>query len=285
MHTGRAGEETQRHARGAFRSGVGECIACEEWVIQRFYEIPVFRVPLPFGPLRKSPDGVANGALCDHTDVPFLSQWQQIVDSVLFKDIERELNNVELIRFDGITDPLTAAGVGQEPNLAGLAGLFQGFDNLTSPEYLHRAAVQMNDIQVIRLESLQTSIDRSVNRRRGPVTALSEMTILVADLRTEHVFVTSRSDRVADEYLGMVFVGMSVTLGCVNDVQARVQGLIEQPGYGLLLGTGQPDGQTTETYDRHTKIGAPETAVFDAFAHGSENRHAGHHQPCSTCRQ
>jgi len=165
MQTGCAGHETQRHATGTLRSGVGKCIALEEGKIQRCNEVPVFRVPAPLGSLGKSPDGVADGALCDHTDVSFLCERQQIIDRVLLKNIERELHDVKIIRFDGVSNPLATSAVAQEANLAGLARLLQRFRNFTGPEYFHCAAVQMNDIQVISFESLETSIDGAVNRR------------------------------------------------------------------------------------------------------------------------
>ncbi len=102
------------------------------------------------------------------------------------------------------------------------------------------------------------------------------MTILVSDFRAEHVFVASQSDGIADKNFGMVLVRMPVAFGRIDHVQAIIQSLVEQPRHALLLGTGQPYGQATETYDRYLKIGPSETTIFDAIPRVSECWHAGY---------
>ncbi len=75
------------------------------------------------------------------------------------------MHNVELIRLDGVANPLATSAVAEKPNLAGVTRLFQCFYHFAGLKYFHCTTVQMNDIQVIRFESLKALFDRSLNGR------------------------------------------------------------------------------------------------------------------------
>jgi hypothetical protein len=101
-------------------------------------------------------------------------------------------------------------------------GPLQHLDDLAAPQHLFAAAVQVNDVHIIRPQAPQAAVDALLQQLRIPVrqieaagmAALGEQIIVAAPMR----------HRLADQLLAV-----RVAFGGIDDVQPRIEGVVQQP--------------------------------------------------------
>ena len=126
---------------------------------------------------------------------------------------------------DGPQRLLVVAAVAGEADLAGLLGLKQCLDHLSTLEVREFAGVQLHDIDVVGLKTLQAAIDAGLDGAAVPVAPL-EAVPGVAALGGEHELVPSAGHCPADELFAVAVAG-----GGVEEVDAAVEGGVQDGGY------------------------------------------------------
>src|SRR5206468_8845017 len=161
-------------------------------------------------------------ALRDHSHVSGARQRQAAVDRVLIRDVDRRLQGIEASAFDGVAGGVAVATVADVARPAALARALQRLDGLALPELAERAAVKLDEVDVVGREAAQAALDAGQEGRAPPVGA--RPTAGVPALREQRDLPPAGPERLADQALAVV-----VALRRVEHVQPGVEGAPEQP--------------------------------------------------------
>ena len=125
---------------------------------------------------------------------------------------------------------LVVSGVTDVVHLPGLSGVLNRTDHVTLFEYVDRAGVELDQVEVVRLHQRQAAFDRLRNEVVGPVFALAPGDI-VSGLRRQLVFATPCWDGPTDELLGK-----SVTGGRVKEEVGEVVAMLASDAASYITG-------------------------------------------------
>src|SRR2546421_8185690 len=196
VHARHAEREAERGARGRVPWGL------QELVVERPQARPVSLV-VGLGRLpRVPPRGVGQRPLGDDAHRPLTRQRQRELDGLLVRDADGGLERVEAAGLDRIARRLAVAAVADVPREAPLARLLESADRVAPPELGERAAVELDEVDVVGREAAQAALDAGEERGGPPV--LAREAAGVAALGEEVALAPPPADGAADEGLAVL---------------------------------------------------------------------------------
>src|SRR5262249_38506366 len=185
---------------------------------------PLSSPPFPYTTLFRSvaPGDVGQRALGDHAHLSGNRQRQGPVERVLVRDADRRLERVEAPALDGVARRLAVAAVADVAGEAALSRALERLDRFALLQHGERAAVELDEVDVLGRKPAQAALDAGQERRAppgGPRPAAG-----VPALREQRDLAAAGAERLADEALAVV-----VALGRVDHAQPGVERLAEQP--------------------------------------------------------
>src|SRR5207244_2619743 len=154
---------------------------------------------------------------------------------------------------DRIARRLAVAAVADVPREAPLTRLLERADRVTPPELGERAAVELDEVEVVGREAAQAALDAGEERGGPPV--LARPAAGVAALGEQVALAPPPADGPADEGLAVL-----VALGRVNHVEAGVQRAAEEPYDRAAAHALVTDLRAPEAEDARHHVGLAEPA-------------------------
>src|SRR5438552_3642650 len=215
-----------------------------------------------------APRDVREGSLRDHPHPAGERQGERSLDRLLIRDTDRGLERVEPPAFDGVARGFAVAAVADVARPAALASLLQRLDGLALSKLGERAAVELDEIDVVGIEAAQAPLDAGQQRRTAPVGARPAAG--VPTLREEPDVLPPGTDRLADQALAVV-----VALRGVDHVETGVERASEQPrdrprAYALIADLGSAESE----HARHD-VRPAEPALLHRFVRAPAGRRHG----------
>src|SRR5262249_4605229 len=168
-------------------------------------------------------------------------------------DAHGDLQCIESARFHGIKRSLPVAAIPDEARFAGIASLSDDVDDVTLPQLLLGAAMQLQQIHAIRLQTLQASVDGLSHSLRIPVIAI----VRVTALGEQEVVVAPAGNGAAD-----LLLAVDITFGGVDDVQSRIEGAVDQLVDRFEWRASKTDFRSAVAEDSNLHAGLAEGAFF-----------------------
>ena len=154
------------------------------------------------------------------------------LDGFLVGDAHRGLQRVEGAAFDGIARRLPVAAIADVPRLAGRPRLLERLDDVALLKLGERAAMELDQVDVIGSEALQAPLDALPQRRRPPLAA--PPALAVPALGEEVVVGPARADRASDQLL-TVLVAFRRVDHVEPGVERRAQQALDGPPASALV--------------------------------------------------
>src|SRR6185436_205711 len=156
---------------------------------------------------------------------------------------------------DGVARRRAVAAVADVAREAALARLLEGLDDLTLAERFERAAVELDEVDVVGRQALEAPLDARQQRSTPPVRARPAAG--VAALGEQIELAAPRADRLADQDLAVV-----VALGRVDHVEPGVERTTEEPADGPAAHALIADLGATEAQHARHHVGLAEPALL-----------------------
>ena len=134
----------------------------------------------------------------------------------MVRDADRGLERVEAAALDRVARRRAVAAVADVPRPAPIARPLERGDGVAPPELVERAAVELDQVEVVGLEATQAPLDAGEQRRRAPVRAPPAASM--AALGEEVELPPPGAERPPNEDLAVL-----VALGRVDHVQTGIQ--------------------------------------------------------------
>src|SRR5438309_1501153 len=239
--------ETERGGRARLRR------VPEEWIVEGAQAGPVRLVVRLRRLARVTPGGVCERALGDNAHLARSRQGQGEVERFLVRDAHRGLQRVEAPALDGVARRLAVAAVADVSRQAALARPLESADDVALAQLFARAAVELDQVEVIGGQALDAPLDAGEERLGPPVSPAPAAAM--AALGEEVELAAPRGDGAADELLAVL-----VALGGVDDVEPGVEGAAQEAADSPAAHALVADLRAPEAQDAHHHVGAAEPA-------------------------
>src|SRR5208282_1585680 len=211
--------------------------AAEKIVVERLDAIPIRpRVPIAGRLLAMTPGRVGDRPLDDHAHPARGSLGQYELDRFLVRDVHGDLHGVERAAFDRIHRFIGVGAASDEARLPALASLVDYVDRAAVSQTRQRRAVELDYIDVVGAQVLETALDAPREHRGFPVRLRITQGALgrgpkrrVATFGHQDNFGAPPGNRLADQRLAI-----GVALGRIDQFDAGVERGVQDFIDGLL---------------------------------------------------
>jgi hypothetical protein len=180
-------------------------------------------------------------------------QRQGEVERFLVRDAHRGLERVEVPALDRVARCLAVAAVADISRQAALARLRERSDDVALAELVPRAAVELDQVEVVGGEALEAPLDAGQERGGAPVPPAPAAA--VAALGEEVELAAPRANGTADELFAVL-----VALGGVDHVEPGVERAVQEPGDSAPAHALVADLRASESENARHHVGATEPA-------------------------
>ena len=137
------------------------------------------------------------GRLARTPDIVLSCQRQDILDVGLIADVDRCLDDVDIIVPGRVGHGFIVSGIADESALAGIARLNKRTQRLTLFQGIQIAGVQQHDVEAVGLETLQRPINALFDPASRPVGTAR----VLAALRNQHIVIAAMANSLPDRLL------------------------------------------------------------------------------------
>jgi len=223
-----------------------------------------------------APRRVREGSLDDHPDARLERRRQRQVQGLLVGHVDRGLQRVEAPALHRVAGGRSIAAVADEAGLPALARPLDHLDHLAAAQIVFRAGVKLEQIDVVGAQAREAPRDAPLERGDAPVVAPGALE--VTTLGEQMDVRPSTGDRLTDEGLGV-----AVALRGVDDVEAGVERIVQQPTHGARLGTLEADLRAAEAEHAHPqpRPAEPRAAPWRSARSARDEAHAARRSSCT----